>query len=94
MGWPEEWPSQSDRGHFRISEGEWLGENDENVVGNDENDGDSATEISAILIPANDVEMVEFIESVDGKSQPGIAGTKCRLAKIFGVLSKTSRIRD
>ena len=60
-GWPEEWPSQSDRGHFRISEGEWLGENDEN-------DRVSATEVSAILIPANDVEMVEFIKSVDGKS--------------------------
>ena len=61
-GWPEEWPSQPDRGHFRISEGQWL-------VENDENDGVSATGVSAILIPANDVEMVEFIKSVDGKSQ-------------------------
>lgn len=61
-GWPEEWPSQPDRGHFRISENQWLTENDEN-------DGVSATGVSAILIPANDVEMVEFIKSVDGKSQ-------------------------
>ena len=61
-GWPEEWPSQPDRGHFRISESQWLTENDEN-------DGVSETEVSAILIPANDVEMVEFIKSVDGRSQ-------------------------
>lgn len=60
-GWPEEWPSQPDRGHFRISEGEWLG--------NDENDGVSTTGISAILISANDVEMVEFIKGVDEQSR-------------------------
>ena len=64
-GWPEEWPSQSDRGHFRISEGEWLVKD---AKKDDKNDGVSATEVSAILIPANDVEMVEFIKSVDGKS--------------------------
>ena len=60
-GWPEEWPSQPDRGHFRISEGEWLG--------NDENDGVSTTGVSAILISANDVEMVEFIKGVDEQSE-------------------------
>lgn len=60
-GWPEEWPSQPDRGHFRISEGEWLG--------NDENDGVSTTGVSAILISANDVEMVEFIKGVDEQSR-------------------------
>ena len=60
-GWPEEWPSQPDRGHFRIAEGEWLG--------NDENDGVSTTEVSAILIPANDVGMVEFVKSVDEQSR-------------------------
>lgn len=62
-GWPEEWPSQPDRGHFRISEGEWLG--------NDENDGVSTTGVPTILIPANDVEMVEFIKikGVDEQSE-------------------------
>ena len=62
-GWPEEWPSQSDRGHFRISEGEWLK--------NDENDGVSTTGVPTILIPANDVEMVEFIKikGVDEQSE-------------------------
>lgn len=72
-GWPEEWPSQPDRGHFRISESQWLSEDPKEQtkqpVENDENDGVSATGVSAILIPANDVEMVEFIKSVDGRSQ-------------------------
>lgn len=62
-GWPEEWPSQPDRGHFRISEGEWL-------TDNNKNDGRSASEISsAILIPAIDVEMVEFVEGDLEKSK-------------------------
>lgn len=62
-GWPEEWPSQPDRGHFRISEGEWL-------TDNNKNDGGSTPEISsAILIPAIDVEMVEFVEGDHEKSK-------------------------
>lgn len=61
-GWPEEWPSQTDRGHCRISEGEWL-------TDNNKNDGKSAPEISAILIPAIDVEMVEFVEGIHEKSK-------------------------
>ena len=50
-GWPEEWPSHPEQGHFRISEGEWL----------DEDKRISATGISAVLIPASEVEMVEFL---------------------------------
>lgn len=51
-GWPEEWPSDPGHGHFRIAEGEWL-------VGNERK---PATGVSAILIPANEVEMVEFLK--------------------------------
>ena len=51
-GWPEEWPSHPDEGHFRISEGEWL-ENDKRTP---------AEGVAAILIPAGEVEMVEFME--------------------------------
>lgn len=51
-GWPEEWPSDPDHGHFRVAEGEWL-------VGNERK---PATGVSAILIPANEVEMVEFLK--------------------------------
>ena len=52
FGWPEEWPSRPDEGHFRIAEGEWL-----------ENDGRTPAEgVAAILIPAGEVEMVEFMD--------------------------------
>ena len=51
-GWPEEWPSRPDQGHFRIAEAEWLTE--EGSI--------SATGVSTILVPGDDVEMVEFLE--------------------------------
>ena len=50
-GWPEEWPSQPESGHFRITEGEWL--NDDDRI--------PATGVAATLIPASEVEMVEFL---------------------------------
>ena len=53
-GWPEEWPSRSDQGHFRIAEGEWLIDEERRP----------ATGVSAILIPASEVEMVEFLNLV------------------------------
>ena len=52
-GWPNEWPSDPERGHFEISEAEWL-------VGDDQNRGES-NEIMAIIISADDVRMVEFV---------------------------------
>ena len=51
-GWPEEWPSRPDEGHFRIAEGEWLIDNErKSIIG-----------VSAILVSAHEVEMVEFLE--------------------------------
>ena len=51
FGWPEEWPSRPEKGHFRIAEGEWLvGDRRFPAVG-----------VSAILIPSEDVQMVEFL---------------------------------
>lgn len=52
-GWPSEWPSRPDQGHFRITEAEWLVENVKTPV----------TRVSAILIPVSEVEMVEFLEA-------------------------------
>lgn len=52
-GWPEEWPSRPDEGHFRISRGEWLVEGEAQTL----------TGVSAILIPASEVEMVEFMDT-------------------------------
>ena len=52
-GWPEEWPSRPDEGHFRIAEGEWLIEDERRP----------AKGVSATLIPAGEVEMVEFLNN-------------------------------
>lgn len=51
-GWPEEWPSRPDQGHFRIAEAEWLTEEERMPV----------TGVSVILVPGEEVEMVEFLE--------------------------------
>ncbi|MCY4592396.1 MAG: DUF6338 family protein [Alphaproteobacteria bacterium] len=50
-GWPEEWPSRSDQGHFRLAEPTWLDQERESVE----------SSVSDILIPAEDVHMVEFL---------------------------------
>lgn len=52
-GWPEEWPSRPDEGHLRIVEAEWLTD-DERIP---------ATGVSAILVPVDQVEMVEFVST-------------------------------
>ena len=54
-GWPVEWPSAPDNGHFRLAEAEWLTRNE---------DGQKRVPmegVSAILIPVAIVEMVEFL---------------------------------
>lgn len=50
-GWPDEWPRDPGRGHFRITQAEWLS-----------NDGSRLLpDVSGILVPVADVEMVEFL---------------------------------
>lgn len=50
-GWPEEWPNVPDRGHFVITEAEWLVDEERHpLVG-----------VGRILIRAHDVEMVELM---------------------------------
>lgn len=51
-GWPAEWPNRSDEGHFRILEPEWLLEDGSAKAGG----------TAAILIPATDVKMVDFMD--------------------------------
>lgn len=55
-GWPDEWPDDPDRGHFILSEPEWLLE-----------DGSRrpAEVVEKIVVPASEVEMVEFIPMQD-----------------------------
>lgn len=59
-GWPEEWPSRPEQGHFRIIEGEWL-DADASDAHNGSQDN-SAHEIFVIIVPVEDVKMVEFME--------------------------------
>ena len=50
-GWPEEWPGRSDQGHFRLAEPTWLDEKNEPLESN----------VVDMLIPADQVTMVEFL---------------------------------
>ena len=52
-GWPEEWPSKPDQGHFQISEFEWLVDEERQEL----------TGVSVLLVPAQDVDMIEFIRA-------------------------------
>lgn len=57
FGWPDERPSRPGQGHFRLTEAVWLFE--------DDNGRHACTgpEIYAIVVPADIVETVEFLES-------------------------------
>ena len=55
-GWPREWPSRPEQGHFRIIEAEWLRE------GEADSPSEERSEISAIVVSVEDVAMVEFIK--------------------------------
>ena len=59
-GWPEDWPKLPGQGHFRIVEAEWLNA-DACATQNDSQDN-YEREIFAIMVPAEDVKMVEFME--------------------------------
>ncbi len=52
-GWPLEWPSQPTTGHFVIAEPSWL---------NDDGTETEVTGVSKIVVRANDVKWVEFLE--------------------------------
>lgn len=57
-GWPEEWPGHPEQGHFIIAEGEWLVKGERRPL----------TGVAVILIPGQDVEMVEFLEQAQGET--------------------------
>ena len=56
-GYAEEWPSNPGEGHFRIARPEWLREDGERTA---------AEGVSAILIPAAEVVMAEFLPMQNG----------------------------
>ena len=59
-GWPTEWPSDPRRGHFRITEAEWLSD-DLCKSSNEPQETMEAKEALEILIPVDSVVMVEFV---------------------------------
>ena len=56
-GWPAEWPSRPNQGHFRIIEANWL--NGEESESEDE----EISEIYEIILSASSVIMVEFVKA-------------------------------
>ncbi len=58
-GWPEEWPSRPEQGHFRMAECEWL-------VGEERH---FLTGVSILLVPAQSVDMIEFIRAVQSEAR-------------------------
>ena len=54
-GWPEQWPSSPEAGHFAIAEAEWLTEDTRIPL----------PQVEHILIPVSAVRMVEFVVSAN-----------------------------
>lgn len=71
-GWPIEWPSESGNGHFLLEQVSWLG---------DENKEIPITNVTHVLVPASEIELVEFMDlnwrSNNGKegAQPAAASS-------------------
>ena len=58
FGWPTEWPSSPNEGHFRIDEAEWGSLNEDS---SDTNSKDNY--ITTLLVPVRDVQLVEFVKN-------------------------------
>ncbi len=52
-GWPMEWPSDPNSGHFMLAQAAWLDEDNNEIP---------ITGVSSILVNVKDVKMVEFLE--------------------------------
>ncbi|OHB68441.1 MAG: hypothetical protein A2V70_11120 [Planctomycetes bacterium RBG_13_63_9] len=52
-GWPVEWPDHPDAGHFVIDQPEWLLDDGRRIP---------LDRVDKILVPASDIEMVEFLK--------------------------------
>ena len=58
-GWPIEWPSEPDKGHFVLEQPSWLDEDREIPI----------TGVSSIMVNTKDVKWVEFMEKIwEGKN--------------------------
>jgi len=52
-GWPIEWPSEPDKGHFVLTQASWLTETNEVIP---------LTGVESIMVDVKEVKMVEFME--------------------------------
>lgn len=57
-GWPEEWPSSPDTGHFLMGYAEWLIDEDDDQT----SESIPLANVESIVVPVSAVEMVEFME--------------------------------
>ena len=59
FGWPTEWPSNPREGHFYLEEAEWVEE-----VTSEANSSKTTinNDVTALLIPVSDVQLVEFVQ--------------------------------
>jgi hypothetical protein len=53
-GWPAEWPSSPQKGHFSLAQAAWIDNDNQEVP---------LTDVDSILIAASDVKRVEFMQS-------------------------------
>jgi hypothetical protein len=53
-GWPIEWPSEPDKGHFVLEQPSWLDEDKEIPI----------TGVSSVMVNVKDVKWVEFMEKI------------------------------
>lgn len=53
-GWPVEWPTSPQKGHFSVAQAAWIDNNNEEIP---------LTNLDSILIAASDVKWVEFMQS-------------------------------
>lgn len=73
-GWPEEWPDQPDRGHFLIAEAEWLILDDSRTP--PEELRQPCENVWHMLVPATEVELVEFMAFKQSKEEGENHGTE------------------
>ena len=60
-GWPAEWPNQPDQDHFYLCPAMWVDEQ-----------GQPGKRITAMLVPAEDVSLLEFVESGDSQESQNV----------------------
>ena len=60
-GWPEEWPGQPEKGHFRLSEYTWLPRGEDDEAAKLSYPGQESSYQESILIPVSEVDIVEFM---------------------------------